>query len=189
MYEVLYLQQKTAIALHEFLLQINYAEEHKNDALFINAELSAIMNADLIFSYLKATVEKIIVIVGLTHGIKNIDSKNTHKSKMTALKDGLPQKLFDLYYFQFMFDLFSSDNLDELNNYRSGLLHKRGISDLQPHNYVNKKADSIPLKKIFGVVQEQHAKNTAALLGALALLTDNLVELDFPDVKYGDIPH
>ncbi|MEZ7936606.1 MAG: hypothetical protein QMB99_05415 [Paludibacteraceae bacterium] len=188
LYEVLYLQQKTAIALHEFLLRINYAERHKNDALFINAELNAIMNADLIFSYLKATVEKIIVIVGLTHGINNLDSKKTHKSKMTALRDGLPQKLFDLYYFQFMFDFFSADNLDELNSYRSGLLHKKGISDLQPHNYVNKKADSIPLRKFFNVVQEQHAKNTATLLGALALLTDNLVELDFPDVKYEDKP-
>ena len=43
-------------------------------------------------------------------------------------------------------------------------------------------------RKIFNVVQEQHAKNTATLLGALALLTDNLVELDFPDVKYEDKP-
>lgn len=189
LYEILYLQQKTAIALHELLLRVDYAEKHKNDALFINAELNAIMNADLIFSYLKATVEKTIVIVGLTHGINNLDSKKTHKSKMTALKDGLPQKLFELFYFKFMFDFFSAENLDELNSYRSGILHKRGISDLQPHNYVNKKADSIPLRKIFSVVQEQHARNTSTLLGALALLTDNLVELDFPDVKSEDIPH
>ncbi|MFA7301955.1 MAG: hypothetical protein WC069_06615 [Candidatus Shapirobacteria bacterium] len=188
LYEVLYLQQKTAIALHEFLLRIDYANKHKNDALFINAEINAIMNADLIFSYLKASIEKIIVIVGLTFGISNLDSKKEHKKKLAALKNGLPKNLFELFYFQFMFELFSSDNLDELNNYRSGLLHKKGIADLQPHNYVYKKVDSIPLFKIFNVVHEQHAKNTASLIGALALLTDKLVELDFPDIKYEEIP-
>lgn len=87
-----------------------------------------------------------------------------------------------------MFDLFSSDNLDELNSYRSGLLHKKGIADLQPHTYVDKKADSLPLLKIFNVIHEQHSKNTTALIGALALLTDKLVELDFPDVKFEEIP-
>lgn len=119
LYEILYLQQKTAISLHELLWRVDYAQKHKNDALFINAEINAIMNADLTFSYLKATVEKIIVLVGLTHGIRNLDSKKSHKAKISSLREGLPSKLFDVYYFQFMFDLFSSENLDELNNYRS----------------------------------------------------------------------
>lgn len=188
LYEVLYLQQKTAIAIHEFLKRVDYADKNKNEALMINAEINAIMNADQIFSYLKATIEKIIVVVGLIYGIKNLDSKKTHKAKLSTLKEKLPKKIFDLYYFQFMFELFSSENLDELNNYRSGLLHKRGISDLQPHNYVDKKPETLPLKKIFMVIHDQHSKNTAALLGALALLTDKLVELDMPDIKFEEIP-
>jgi hypothetical protein len=188
LYEILYLQQKTGISLHELLWRVDYSEKHKNDALFINAEVNAIMNADLTFSYLKATIEKIIVLVGLTHGIKNLDSKKNHKAKMSALKEGLPSKLFEVHYFQFMFNLFSSENLDELNSYRSGILHKRGISDLQPHNYVNKDPLSIPLMKVFSVIHEQHAKNTAALIGALALLTDKLVELDPPTESIEEIP-
>jgi hypothetical protein len=188
LYEVLYLQQKTGISLHELLWRVDYAQKHKNDALFTNAEINAIMNADLTFSYLKATIEKIIVLVGLTHGIKNLDSKKSHKAKISSLREGLPTKLFDVYYFQFMLHVFSSENLDELNSYRSGILHKRGISDLQPHNYVDKGPLSIPLMKVFSVIQEQHAKNTAALIGALALLTDKLVELDRPTESIDDIP-
>lgn len=188
LYEILYLQQKTAISLHEFLRLVDYSEKHKNEALFITAEINAIMSADLVFSYLKATIEKIIVLVGLTHGITNLDSKPKHKAKISALKESLPEKLFEIYYVQFMFEFFSSENLDELNNYRSGLLHKRGIADLQPHNYIDKKANTVPLKKIFSVLHEQHSKNSAALLGALAMLTDKLVELDFPEIKFEEIP-
>jgi hypothetical protein len=188
LYEILYLQQKTAISLHEFLRLVVYSEKHKNKALLINAEITAIMSADLIFSYLKATVEKIISLIGLTFEITNLDSKPKHKVKLNALREGLPKKILDIYYVQFMFEFFSSENLDELNNYRSGLLHKRGIADLQPHNYVGEKADTVPLKKIFFVMQEQHSKNSAVLLGALAILTDKLVELDIPEIKMEDIP-
>lgn len=187
-YEVLYLQQKTAIAIHEFLLRLDYAQKNKNESLLVNAEINAIMYADLIFSYLKACIEKTMVIVALTHGITNLDSKKTHQSKLTALKEGLPKKLFDLDYFQFMFNFFSSENLDELNNYRSGILHKKGIADLQPHNYVDKKADSLPLRNILNVILEQHSKNAATLIGALAILTDKLVELDRPDINIQDLP-
>lgn len=67
-------------------------------------------------------------------------------------------------------------------------MHKRGISDLQPHNYVDKDPLSIPLMKVFSVIHEQHAKNTAALIGALAVLTDKLVELDHPIESIEDIP-
>ncbi len=188
LYEILYLEQKIAISLHELLRLIDYSEREKKEALFINAEINAIMGADLVFSYLKASIEKIVVLIGLTHGINNLDSKPKHKAKLSALREGLPKDLLDIYYIQFMFDFFSSDNLDELNGYRSGLLHKRGISDLQPHNYVGKNADTVPLKKIFQILQEQHIKNTAVLVGALAILTDKLVELDKPEIKLEDIP-
>ena len=187
LYEVLYLQQKIAISLHEFLQLTDYTEKRKKEALFIGAEMNAIMSADLIFSYLKASIEKTVILIGLTHGINNLDVKK-HKAKLSALKVGLPTKLLDVYYVEFMFDFFSSQSLDELNNYRSGLLHKRGIADLQPHNYVGKEAQLLPLKKILVILQEQFAKNSAVLLGALAILTDKLVELDSPDIKLEDLP-
>src|SRR5436189_4500865 len=59
LYEILYLQQKIASSLHEYLRLIAYTESQKDEALFIKAEINAIMNADLLFSYLKASVEKI----------------------------------------------------------------------------------------------------------------------------------
>jgi hypothetical protein len=188
LYEILYIQQKTSISLNEYLHLVDYANKHKGDALFINAEINAIMNADLVFSYLKASVEKIIVLIGLTHGILNLDSKKNHKSKLGILINGLPQSVLDVHYWKFILEFISSENLDELNNYRSGLLHKRGISDLQPHNYVKEKAEDIPLMKIFQVLHEQHSKNTAVLIGAFAILTDKLVVLDPPTIDISDIP-
>jgi len=50
------------------------------------------MNADQIFSYLKATIEKIIIIVGLIYGIKNLDTKKTHKAKLTTLKEKITEE-------------------------------------------------------------------------------------------------
>ncbi|MCU0405364.1 MAG: hypothetical protein MUE64_00075 [Ignavibacteriaceae bacterium] len=187
LYEILYLQQKIAIALHEFLRLTVYTEKLKSETLLMNSEIDAIMSADLLFSYLKASVEKIIVLVGLTYEITDLDNKHEHNKKLKALYEKLPKKILDIYYVKFMLEFFSSENLDELNNYRSGLLHKRGISDLQPHNYVSKNAESLPLKKIFQVLHEQHSKNASVLLGALAILTDRLVLLDPPQENLEDI--
>jgi hypothetical protein len=186
LYEILYVQQKIAISLHEFIRLIDYNEKKKKEALFIGAEINAIMSADLVFLYLKSSIEKIIILIGETHGINNLDAKK-HKAKLSALKEGLPTNLLNIYYVEFMFEFFSSENIDELNNYRSGLLHKRGIADLQPHNYVRKDAKLVPLKKILLILQEQFSKNTAVLLGALAILTDKLVDLDRPNINYEDL--
>jgi len=188
LYDILYIEQKIAISLHEYSRRILYTEERKNDALFINAEINAIMGADLIFSYLKASVEKTIVLIGLTHGIKNLDSKKTHKLKIETLIKSLDKEVKELWYSEIIFEFIKSENLDNLNNYRTGILHKKGISDLQPHNYVGAKAKSIPLRKILETLHSQHAKNTATLICALALLTDNLVNADPPRINPLDIP-
>ncbi|MEQ9415512.1 MAG: hypothetical protein RIF39_16875 [Cyclobacteriaceae bacterium] len=188
-YDLQYIQQKIAISLHEFLRLVLYAENQKKDALFINAEINAIMAADLVFSYLKASVEKVIVLLALTHGIKNIDGKKEHRQKLDLLNKKLPEYARQQYYCQFILEFIKSENLSDLNNYRSGILHKKGISDLQPHNYVGNKASDIPLRKIFDVLLEQHSKNTAMLLGAYALLTDELVRKDPPNIHPSEIPH
>lgn len=189
LYDLLFLQQKTAIALLEYARLVAYAEKHKGDALLINAEVNAMMAADGLFAYLKASVEKTIALVGATHGIENLDAKKSHKKRVAALRAGLPPGVESLPYANFLFSMVGAENLEDLNNYRSGLLHKRGIADLQPHNYVGQSAQVIPLRKVFGVLHEQHSKNTALLLVALALLTDKLVELDPPTFALEDIPH
>ncbi|SMD31822.1 hypothetical protein SAMN04488029_0160 [Reichenbachiella faecimaris] len=188
-YDLQFIQQKIAISLHEFLRLVIYAENQKENAFFINAEINAIMGADLVFSYLKASIEKIILVVAITHGIKNLDGKKEHRQKLNALKEKLPKHVKNQHYCQFILEFIESENLSELNNYRSGILHKKGISDLQPHNYVGSKASDIPLRKIFEVLVEQHSKNTAMLLGAYALLTDELVRKDPPNINPTEIPN
>ena len=182
-YEVQLIQQKIAMSLHEYLCLVDYSEKQKKEALLINAEVTAIMGAELVFSYLKASIEKIIVVIGLIYGVKNLETKKTHKSKLEALVNGIPEPAKKLYYYDFIIEFIKSENIDELNNYRTGILHKKGISDLQPHNYIGEKAESVPLKKIFQVLLEQHSKNTAVLIGTYALLTDDLVSRDRPTIK------
>ena len=188
LYEVLFLQQKIAISLHEYLRLISHIDSKKSGNIFTAAEMNAIMNADLIFTYLKASIEKIIILIGLTYDITNLDSKKTHREKLAALLKILPERATQQYYCQFMLEFIKSENLDELNTYRTGLLHKRGISDLQPHNYSGEEAEALPLKKIFKILHEQHSKNTAVLLGALAMLTDELVKLNPPNITFNEIP-
>lgn len=175
LYEILFLQQKIAIALDEYLRLQAYTEAQKGKALLINAETNTIMGADLVFTYLKASIEKTMSLVAVTHGILNLDSKKSHQARLRTLDSGLPAEIKATYYCQFIMEFIQSENLEELNNYRSGLLHKKGIADLQPHNYVDMKPESLPFYKIYDVLHEQHTKNTAALLASLALLADELM--------------
>lgn len=187
LYELLFLQQKIAIALHEYIRLSAFSLTDKKDAALINAEVDAIMGADLIFSYLKASLEKTVAMTGLVFGIRNLESMKTHKSRYAALVAAIPEFQKNTPYGIFFLEFVKSENLQELNSYRSGLLHKRGIADLQPHNYVSKESKLVPFRKIFSILHEQHAKNTGVLLSALALLTDKLVEIDPPDMSQDDL--
>lgn len=188
LYELLFLQQKTAIALLEYVRLIAYADEHKKAAKLINAEVNAIMQADVIFAYLKASVEKIIALLGAVHGEAGLDAKKDHKSRVRALRAALPADFDKVFYAHILFSVVASENLGDLNSYRAGLLHKKGIADLQPHNYVDRAPESLPLRKIFTVMHEQHFMNTSALIAALALMTDDLVRRDPPSFGMHEIP-
>ena len=83
--------------------------------MLIKAELSAIIGAETIFSYLKASIEKTMVVLGLIYGIKNLDSKKTHKAKLEALDKGIPENAKKQFYYSFIMEFIKSENLDELN--------------------------------------------------------------------------
>ncbi|MBS1715869.1 MAG: hypothetical protein JST30_16195 [Armatimonadetes bacterium] len=180
LYEILFLQQKTSIAMQEYLRLATYTADNKRAAAMINAEVDAIMQADLIFTYLKATVEKSMAILGLVFGVKDLEDRKNHASRVRALEAAIPDTARETHYGAFVLEMIKSENIDDLNKYRSGILHKRGIADLQPHNYVDIRAEDAPFQKIFSVLAEQQAQNTAVLLGVLALLTDRLMELAPP---------
>lgn len=155
-----------------------YGSKKAEGDLLLNAEIDTIMKADLVFSYLKASLEKTVALTGLVYGVTNIDSKKNHASRMKSLADAMPEGIESTPYGAFLLEFLKSENLEELNSYRSGLLHKKGIADLQPHNYVGHGIAKLPFGKIFALLHEQHAKNTGVLMSALALLTDQLVMLD-----------
>jgi hypothetical protein len=187
-YELQNIQIKTALSLHELIYLIDYNEKNKGDALLIQAELSAINEAETIVNYLKATIEKLIVLLGLLFNLKNLETRKTHKARLDALYKVIPQKVKQLFYFGLIEELISSESIEELNNYRTGLLHKKGISNLQPHSFVGQSPKDVPLRQMFSFFIEQHSKNSAVLISTYALLTDKLVELKRPDIKFEDLP-
>lgn len=187
-YELQNLQIKTALSLHELIYLIDYNEKNKGTALLIQAELSAISEAENIVNYLKATIEKIIVVLGLIFNLRNLETKKTHKAKIDALNKAIPEKVKKLFYYNLIEELIKSESIEELNNFRTGLLHKKGISNLQPHSFVGQEAKDVPLRQTFTFLIEQHSKNSAVLISTYALLTDKLVELKRPNVKFEDLP-
>ncbi|QIL42386.1 hypothetical protein G7074_25865 [Pedobacter sp. HDW13] len=188
LYEIQFIQYKIVDSLLSFLKLTQQIKDGKGNSSLTHKEFSAIKDADLVFTYLKSTVEKAVILLGAIYEIKDLENKKTHKSKLDALSKGIPVNIQNIGYFLFVWEFIKSENLDELNKYRTGLLHKKGISDLQPHMYTDKTADRLPLIKVYNVLHEQHAKNTAVLIGVLALLTDKLVILDPPEIAPWDIP-
>lgn len=174
-YELQNLQIKTASSLHEALYLIGYNEKHKGEATVLRAEISAIGELESAIGYLKATIEKIIVLLGLIFGIENLENQKTHKQKLNNLFNAIPDFDKKSFYYQLIEELVSSKSILELNNYRNGLMHKKGISKLQPHSFVGKEAKDLPLREVFSFTIEQHSKNSAVLISTYAMLTDKLV--------------
>ncbi|MDQ8052290.1 MAG: hypothetical protein REI78_04650 [Pedobacter sp.] len=187
-YEIIFIQHKIFDSLLTYLKLYQEIMGKKQDSSMLVAEFKTIKEADIIFTYLKASIEKTVALLAAIFNIKKLDEKKTHKQRLGQLNRELPEFVKDVPYFGFVWKFISSENLDELNKYRTGLLHKRGISDLQPHSYVGMKPNDLPLMKVYNVLHEQHSINTAVLLGVLALLTDELVKLDRPTILPWDIP-
>jgi len=175
LYDVLCVQQKTATVLMELVELAARATETKGEALLTDVEIDAVIRAESAISYLKASIEKMVVLLGITHSIEHLDDKKRHKQRLDALKQGLPQSLQNTPYGQFILEFIGSDQLEELDRYRTGVLHKRGITELQPHSYAGVSASGLPLQGLFDFLHDQHAKNSAILLAVLAALADELV--------------
>jgi hypothetical protein len=187
-YEIIFIQHKLFDCLLSYLKLFQQVKDHKGESSLMIEEFKMIKEADVAITYLKASIEKTVALLAGIYGITGLDQKKMHKQRLSLLDRDLPDAIKNVPYFGFVWHFISSENLEELNKYRTGLLHKRGISDLQPHKYVEIKVPDLPLGKMYAVLYEQHATNTAVLLGVLALLTDELVKMDKPDVNFWDIP-
>lgn len=185
MYDILFLQQKTAIAFHTLIKSIVNLDTkvsilHKND-------IDAIMNIDIIVTNLKSSIEKMIVLIGYIYNITNLEDKKTHKAKLQALSSQIPDIVKKQPYYGFFEKFISSEQISKLNAYRTGQLHKKGISKLQPHSYYGKDSTQ-NLSELFYELHDQHSKNSAIMITVSALLTDELVKLDKPSFNATDIP-
>ncbi len=187
-YELLILNQKTANSIHALIGHIDKARLNKKDAILTKYELDATTEIDRIISYLKASIEKNIVMLGYTFSIPKLEDKKTHKAKLRILREGIPEIAKKQPYFQFIDEFISSTRLSELNNNRTGMLHKKGISKLQPHSFYGKEKGYKKLNDFFYFVHEQFSKNCAMLIATFALLTDELVKLDWPEIRIEEIP-
>lgn len=187
LYDILFVQQKIAVNLHEFVLKVHAIDKLKEQSVLINANMDATLHAEQAVTYLKSSIEKTVFLLGYIFGVIKLDGIATHKKKLNKLLQAIPIKVKKNHYFELIEEFISSDNLGVLNNLRSGILHKRGIGGLQPHSHYGSDKGTDTLKEIFLTLRSEHVKNTAVLLCTLAILTDDLVERDPPDIDPGEL--
>ena len=114
--------------------------------------------------------------------------RRTITFRLVLLRTALPQDIDKIFYANILFDIVGSENLEDLNNYRRGAGTRRVLPTYSRTIMSGRHPKSLPLRKIFEVMHEQHFMNTAALVVALALLTDDLVRRDPPSFALQDIP-
>ena len=181
-YEVLILNQKTANRLHNIVRLIDDTKNKKGEAIMLRSEIDATSEVDIIITYLKASIEKITSLTAYTFNIPRLEEKKEHKKRIKALESNIPEKAKNQPYYKFLIEHISSQQLVKLNNYRTGILHKKGVSANQPQSFYQKKESHNTLLELFNFLIDQHCKTT------LALLTDELVAIDKPDFVLSEIP-
>jgi len=189
LYEILTLNQKTANLLHNSVGFMHTIQTEKGESLMMKEELDAISNNDAIITYLKSSIEKIVYLVGYTFEITNLEGKKEHKKRLKVLDQEIPDFVKKQDYYQFFEEHISSKQLEQLNRYRTGVLHKKGLSKNQPHTFAGNKNSIEKLKEMFDFLFDQHCKNSVLLIAALSLLTDELIKLDYPDKMFFNIPY
>ncbi len=188
LYEVLILNQKTANKLHSIVKLIDETKNKKGKSILLKSEINAISEVDLIITYLKASIEKTTSLTGYIFNIPKLEEKKEHKKRISALKSQIPEKVKKQPYYEFFIEHISSSQLEKLNNYRTGILHKKGISINQPQEFYKNNESHKLLTKLFNDLFEQHCKNSTILIASLALLTDELVKINKPDFDLSELP-
>jgi len=179
-YDTLLIQQKIGSSFHSLLGLINEVKQKKGEAKLSIYEMDAISECDSIINYLKSSIEKIILILAFTFEVTNLETYKKHQQKLKAIDSKLPTKAKAQPYFEFIWKFIQPQELEKLNNLRTGINHKKGVSKLQPHTYMDSDLSTSPIGEMFDTLMDQHRKNSALLIGVLALLTDDLVFRDPP---------
>lgn len=184
-YDLFLTQHKITFSRIELLENLRKSEQSDSQLSFHDA--NAVRTFDILISYLKATIEKATSLLGLTYEIKDLDAKKNHNSRINSLKIKIPEKVKQQYYWDFIMSQLDPEKLTPLNNLRTGILHKKGITKTQPHSIINDKENN-NLKEFYEFITRQHTDNTAMLICIFAILTDKLVELKQPSFHFTEIP-
>ncbi|MFC5282022.1 hypothetical protein [Pedobacter alpinus] len=175
LYETESIQIKVAMSFHNLIILIDEIKNSKKDSQLLLEEIDAMSICDGIVNYLKASIEKTMILLALIFEIKGLGDLRTHSQKLNKLEKGLPEKAKNQFYFEFLWQQIQSVRLEQLNNIRSGINHKKGNSKLQVHSFVGKTMEDGPFLVMFQDLMEQHRKNTLILLATLALMADDLM--------------
>lgn len=184
-YDLFLIQHKITLGRIDLSELIEKSDKSTSDLSIYSVD--AVRIFDGLIAYLKATIEKATCLLGLIYEIKDLDSKGKHQARMNSLNKKIPQIVKDQYYWDFIMDQLDYKKLEPLNNFRTGILHKKGISKTQPHNLIKDKENN-NLKEFYQFVTTQHTNNTAMLICVFAIFTDKLVEIQKPDFSFNDIP-
>ncbi len=184
LYELLDLQAKNAMSLLGFLELCHTIQQKKGYSSLIKEEQDASEKANLIIIRLKSFIEKVTAFVGVIYGDTSVDSSNKHKSREKKIASHIRESHKKHPYYQQLTAYIKRENFAELDNYRTGILHKKGSSEMQPHSFVGKKFDETPLRKLLGVIMEHRQRSSTALISALAIMTDELVNMEAPEKRF-----
>jgi len=172
LYDISLIQHKTALALLEYLQHCGNIGPNKADSVLLRDETSIVMKAELIISYLKATIEKNIALIAAIHSLPSPTDLKSHKKRLELLRRRIPDTIRTTPYGELIFEFIGSEHLEELNKYRTAILHKKGLAQLQPHSFTkNEMFLDLPFGEIFSFLHHQHVKNSSVFLSSLALLT------------------
>lgn len=184
LYELLDLQAKNALSLLELLELCHTIQQKKGDSVFIKEEHDATEKANSIIIRLKSFIEKVTAFVGVVYGDTSVDSAKKHKTRERKIEEHIRESHKKHPYYQLFTAYIKRENFAELDNYRTGILHKKGSSDMQPHSFVGKKFDETPIRKLLGVIMEHRQRSSIALISALAIMTDELVKKEPPQKRF-----
>ena len=184
LYELLDLQAKNAMSLLELLELCHTIQQKKSDSALIREELDATEKANLLIIRLKSFIEKVTAFVGAMYGDTSVDSASKHKAREKKIEKHIKERHKKHPYYQLFTAYIKQENFAELDNFRTGVLHKKGSSHVQPHSFVGKKFDETPIRKLLGLILEHRQRSSIALVSALAIMTDELVNLEPPEKRF-----
>lgn len=181
-YDILYIQQKISSSLFETVIYMKSVRKDKLDEknYLIYDQIRLGKELEIIIINEKATIEKLIGLVSLLYTSKSATTKKGNDSKLKMLEKSIPERWKESEYSKFFFRHSNRDGYLSLEELRTNIVHLAGDERLQPHFFAKKSEEELLLLniEIFTEVHKYHESNTMAIVSALAMVTDVLMELE-----------